>query len=76
MKKILNLFMGYIQNNGSIKILASLVLAFILGILYAITDISIFAWLLIIPGLYLVPLFLTLFIYGCIVWPLSLLFKK
>ena len=79
MKTLLNLFLNYIQKNAGVKVFITIILSVFFGILYDITDNFVFIWFLTIPALYLVPLIITLFVYGFIVFPIQSirkLFKK
>jgi len=66
----------FLEKNALLKILISLILGAIFLVTFALTGKNIFLWLEIIPGLYLVPLFLSMFVYAWIIYPISKLIKK
>jgi len=66
----------FLEKNALIKIIISIILITIFAICYKLTGNKIFIWLEIIPSLYLVPLFISLFVYAWIIYPISKLIKK
>lgn len=72
LKKIADSYLKWIQHNGVFKFLLSIVLCLIIYMISGVTKNDNLLYLYIIPGLYIVPLVLTLiFIY-----PIMLLFGK
>jgi len=69
-------FLDFIQKNGTLKLLVSVILLVIFGVLFDYTDNSIYIKLMLIPCIYIVPLFITGFVYAFIIWPISLIKKK
>jgi len=66
----------FLENNSGIKIFGSMILILLFAMLFVLTEKDIFLWLEIIPGLYLVLLFLVSFIYAWIIRPITLLIKR
>lgn len=60
------LYLNYIQKNAGIKILISILLIIVFAITANYTHNPIYIKLFIIPGLYMIPMFITLLVYGVI----------
>lgn len=69
-------FLNFLQNNGQLKFLACIVISVIIYIIYGVTKNDLVLYLYIIPCIYLVPLFISGFVYAFIIWPISLIKKK
>lgn len=76
MKNLINLYLAWLQNTASLKLLLSIVLIMLCGIFYDKTSDNTFLWFIILPCLYLVPFILTTFIYVWIVKPIIWLINK
>jgi hypothetical protein len=72
----MNWILSLLQRNSAIKIVVSISLLLILAILYRFFNNEIFIQLMIIPGLYLIPLIIVLILYAWIVNPIKYLIDK
>lgn len=76
LKTITDSYLRWIQHNGVIKFILSIILCLIIYMISGVTKNDNFLYLYIIPGLYIVPLILTLFIYAFFIYPIMSLLKK
>jgi hypothetical protein len=73
---MLKIYLRFLQKNGVLKLAISITLYIILGLLFNLTNNSLYLNLMIIPSLYVVPMIITAFVYSFIIYPISLLRKK